>query len=58
MGAKESRIGFLSYDEAVKRGKPKSNWLNPASLANCLILGYERLRLNRQLISVCLIGFA
>lgn len=23
MGAKESRIGFLSYDEAVKRGKPK-----------------------------------
>lgn len=21
MGAKESRIGFLSYDEAVKRGK-------------------------------------
>lgn len=32
MGAKESRIGFLSYDEAVKRGKPKSNGLNPPQL--------------------------
>lgn len=32
MGAKESRIGFLSYDEAVKRGKAKSDGLNPPQL--------------------------
>lgn len=58
MGAKESRIGFLSYDEAVKRGKPKSNWLNPASFSQLSDFRLRAARLNRQLISLCLIGFA
>lgn len=43
MGAKESRIGFLSYDEAVKRGNGSRFAIN------------HRLRL---LLPLCLVSFS
>lgn len=43
MGAKESRIGFLSYDEAVKRGKRSRLAINHRLRLLLLLLSFSRL---------------